>query len=278
MKNLLKNSVSLIIVIGILLIAGVSNAASSTVGMSMNSKSSLKEGETITVNINVTKISEDTIGGIMGTLNYDSNVLEFINVKANGDWQEAIYVPGTKILAVERNNFTNTTGKIATITFKVKENINVENTTISYNVTDIGTMVNTNITSSVTLKYKKEEKVVNNEENKVEENSPKKEADNSSIENSIKNDERNDNKDKKIVIENKENLEEQDNVKPENEELKQDEKEINKVEDNKENNENNEKNENFVKKIEAKTVAITSTAGITILGVFLKLLKFRFLI
>lgn len=107
-------------------------------------------GSTITINVDFKKSNEAGIGSVLGTLNYDENVLEYVSTTAKSDWN-VNYVASTKKLGVERNNKTTTTGTIATMTFKVKDNITATSTTISYNIYDISVGENVSINTSATL-------------------------------------------------------------------------------------------------------------------------------
>lgn len=156
MKNIRIKVITLAIIMLVVLSGAKIVNADESVGMSLTSSSKLKAGETVTVSVNYTQSVTGGIGSIMGTLNYDSDVLEYVSVAAAGDWQAAVYTKSTNILGIERNNNTTTTGAIATITFKVKEGITATSTTISYNITDVGLTNTVSIPTSVTLNAEKE--------------------------------------------------------------------------------------------------------------------------
>lgn len=157
MKQISKKIIAIAIIM-LMILMGVKtvNAAGSSVKMSLSSNSKLVAGQNITVNVNYTQSVAGGIGSIMGTLNFDSNVLEYVSATAQGDWQAAVYTNSTKILGIERNNNTETTGTIATITFKVKEGVTAENTTITYNVTDVGLTDEVSLSPSVTIDANKD--------------------------------------------------------------------------------------------------------------------------
>lgn len=152
MKNISKKIIA-IAVLMLLVLSGTRmvNAADINVACSLTSDSKLVAGETVTVNVNYTTAPEGGIGSIMGTLNFDSDVLEYVSAEPKGDWQATPYTASTKILGIERNNNTSTTGAIATITFKVKAGITTEKTTITYNITDVGIAQDVKLSPSVTL-------------------------------------------------------------------------------------------------------------------------------
>ncbi len=152
MKRVCRKIIALVIVMAIALSgANFVNAEDSGVKIGLSSSSSkLEAGQTVTVNVNFNQSVEGGIGSMMGKLTYDSNVLEYVDAKGEADWQ-AVYVASTGILGIERNNNTSTTGKIATITFKVKDPLSVSSTKISYNITDVGLDDPVNIAAVVTI-------------------------------------------------------------------------------------------------------------------------------
>lgn len=152
MKNTSKKVVAVIMMIILLItLAGIEvKAADNSVVMSLSSTDKLVAGGTVTVNIDFKKSNESGIGSVLGTLSYDENVLEYVSTTAKSDWN-ANYASSTKKLGIERNNKTTATGNIATISFKVKDNITATSTTISYNIYDISLGENVSIKTSVTL-------------------------------------------------------------------------------------------------------------------------------
>ena len=156
MKKIYRKMIILLIVISVLLF-GMKFVYADDLGvqMSLASSSKLKAGETITIDINSIKCPENGIGSMIGKLNYDSNVLEYVSVKGYSDWSP-IYTASTGLLGIERNNKTTTMGKIATITFKVKEPLTVDNTKVTYNITDVGITDLVSLSPSVTISVEKE--------------------------------------------------------------------------------------------------------------------------
>lgn len=152
MKNISKKIFAVVVMIILLAtVAGIEvKAADNSVIMSLSTNDKLVAGSTITINVDFKKSNEAGIGSVLGTLNYDENVLEYVSTTAKSDWN-VNYVASTKKLGVERNNKTTTTGTIATMTFKVKDNITATSTTISYNIYDISVGENVSINTSATL-------------------------------------------------------------------------------------------------------------------------------
>lgn len=157
MKNISKRIiVTVIMILTILMGVKSVNAADPTVKMSLTSSSKLKAGQTVTINVNYTQSVTGGIGSILGTLDYDPNVLEYVDTKVKGDWKAGVYTASTKILGIERNNNTETTGTIAEVIFKVKESSTAKSTTITYNVTDVGLADEVKLSPSVTIDAEKE--------------------------------------------------------------------------------------------------------------------------
>lgn len=151
MKKTIKNIFIITFIMLIVLNISKRVNAANEAEMSLTSSSKLKAGENVTIDINVTKIPEGGIGSIMGKLVYDSNVLEYIGVEGNADWV-GVFTASNKILGVERNNNTTTTGKIATIKFKVKDGISKESTEVKYEVSDMGLSELISLTPKIILK------------------------------------------------------------------------------------------------------------------------------
>lgn len=104
-----------------------------SVAMSLTSNSKLKEGDTITVKLNITSINAgDGIDTITATLDYDPDVFETItssNITAEDRWTPS-YADSTKMLILQRNDKITEPKEIITIQLKVKSVINVNSTTI----------------------------------------------------------------------------------------------------------------------------------------------------
>lgn len=152
MKNISKRIITVVMMVVLLIaLAGIEvKAAEDSVTMSLSTSDKLVAGSTITINVDFKKSNTAGIGSVLGTLNYDENVLEYVSTTAKSDWNTN-YAPSTKKLGIERNNKTTTTGTIATITFKVKDSITVSKTTITYNIYDISIGETVSINTSVSL-------------------------------------------------------------------------------------------------------------------------------
>lgn len=139
-KNLKMKSIITIIIMGVMIVAStIAYAADETysVGMALKSDSKLKEGDTVTVNINLTSIKAgDGVDTISAEINYDEKVFEAITTAdftSSTGWTPT-YVASTKMVT-----FVNSTGDkvkdpstVATIKFKVKSSITVDSTTVTF--------------------------------------------------------------------------------------------------------------------------------------------------
>lgn len=155
----IKNILLIIMILSILLSYATIVSASST-KLELVSSSKLKAGNTITVNINISNIDiEGGLTGFIGTLEYDSNVLEPItqdNVVGTNSWTVQGYSESTgKITALRNEGFT-AGGNIITLTFKVKSNATATSTKISIKDVEVTGGITTGdielATSSVTIK------------------------------------------------------------------------------------------------------------------------------
>lgn len=105
-----------------------------SVGMSLASSSKLKEGDTVTVKVNLTSINAgEGIDTITAQLNYDEDVFEALtssNMTAGADWTPS-FANSTKMLTLQKNSKVKAAETVLTITLKVKAAINVDSTTIT---------------------------------------------------------------------------------------------------------------------------------------------------
>lgn len=127
----MKKIVSLILILLIVMCLTITNnvyAASCKVDLSL-SKTEFNKGDQFTVSVKLSDIKDVAEFGIIstsGTINYDSNNLSIVEVKAAGDWSGLIFNKDNGKYTMERNMGSD--GKFATgnetilnITFKVKD-------------------------------------------------------------------------------------------------------------------------------------------------------------
>ena len=94
-----------------------------------------KRGDTITVTIGLKDIAiesaEKGIGAYTAEIQFDSSVLEYVSVNGTDKWEAPLYQDGFITSNTKDAKVVNTTQSIATITFKVKENAKLGETSIS---------------------------------------------------------------------------------------------------------------------------------------------------
>lgn len=135
-SNSKMKSLMMIAIIAIMLtISTIANASTGdSVGMSLTSNSKLKEGDTVTVNVNLTSINAGNgIDTITGELSYDTNVFETLSTSsftASNEWTPS-YASSTNMLTVLKNSKVKSPETVLTITLKVKNTISVNSTTIT---------------------------------------------------------------------------------------------------------------------------------------------------
>lgn len=133
MKVKLKNIITIILLLTIILLTSKINAAS--VSMTLNSESILKEGDTVVVTLKISNIDAgDGIDSIKAKLEYDKNVFEEItdeNFEGKNKWNVNIYSTESQEFTVSKSSKVKTAGDILTISLKAKNSINKDSTTIT---------------------------------------------------------------------------------------------------------------------------------------------------
>lgn len=104
-----------------------------TVGMSLTSSSKLKEGDNVTVQVNLTSINAgEGIDTITAELNYDETVFETLtsaDITSSNEWTPS-FASSTKMITIQKNSKVTAPETVVTITLKVKSTINVDSTTV----------------------------------------------------------------------------------------------------------------------------------------------------
>ena len=135
MKDRIKSKNKIcIILIAILLIFTTNVYAVDSFKTSLNAdKSSVKRGENITVTIALSDIAiesgEKGIGAYTANIDFNSSVLEYVSASGTDKW-EILYQDKAIIGNTEDGEVVNTAQNIGTITFKVKEDAELGETTI----------------------------------------------------------------------------------------------------------------------------------------------------
>lgn len=94
-----------------------------------------KKGDTITVTIGLKDIAiesgEKGIGAYTAEIQFDSSVLEYVSVNGTDKWETPLYQDGFITSNTKDAKVVNTAQSIATITFKVKQNAKLGETSIA---------------------------------------------------------------------------------------------------------------------------------------------------
>lgn len=132
----IKGVITLLIVFIILSVATsvFAQEQNYSVGMALTSSSKLKEGDIVTVKVNLTTINAGNgIDTITAELNYDQDVFEALtstDITAGTDWTPS-YANTTKMLTIQKNTKVTAAENVLTIKLKVKNVINTDSTTIT---------------------------------------------------------------------------------------------------------------------------------------------------
>lgn len=126
------------ILLMILFVIGATNvqAANDSFGTTLTiNNSQAKRGDTITVTIGLKDIAiesgEKGIGAYTAEIQFDSSVLEYVSVNGTDKWEAPLYQDGFITSNTKDAKVVTTTQSIATITFKVKENAKLGETSIA---------------------------------------------------------------------------------------------------------------------------------------------------
>ena len=130
-----KNVKILLISLLILSIISITGSVSAfSVEMKLESSSKIKPGNTIEVMLKISNIDAGNgINAIGATLEYDKNVFDevtqdsFVGVNS---WSIGSYSTETQILTILRSSKVNTASDILKLTLRVKDNSNVNSSTI----------------------------------------------------------------------------------------------------------------------------------------------------
>ncbi len=176
MKKIVVLSLTLLMVICCLVNSVY--AISCTMNLQL-SKSEISKGEEFTVDIILKEIdAEKGVIALGGTIEYDKNVLEYVNVEGQGNWTKPSYNDANGKFALDRNDgYATTEETIARFTFKAKDTLNANDTKISLKgvtssngdtdifATDVATTIKFKETSSGSDKPSGNENTVNNSVN-----------------------------------------------------------------------------------------------------------------
>lgn len=132
----MKKVISILLMILLVLCTTKVQAASDSFNTTLTiNNSQAKRGDTITVTIGLKDIAiesgEKGIGAYTAEIKFDSSVLEYVSADGVGKWEAPLYQDGYITSNTNDAEVVTTTQNIATITFKVKENASLGETSVS---------------------------------------------------------------------------------------------------------------------------------------------------
>lgn len=132
----MKKIISIMLMILLVVCTTKVQAANDSFGTTLTiNNSQAKRGDTITVTMGLKDIAiesgEKGIGAYTAGIQFDSSVLEYVSTDGIGKWEAPLYQDGFITSNTNDAEVVTTTQNIATITFKVKENAKVGETSIS---------------------------------------------------------------------------------------------------------------------------------------------------
>lgn len=132
MKKVISILLMILLVLCTTKVQAVSDSFNTTLTIN---NSQAKRGDTITVTIGLKDIAirsgEKGIGAYTAEIKFDSSVLEYVSADGVGKWEAPLYQDGYITSNTNDAEVVTTTQNIATITFKVKENASLGETSVS---------------------------------------------------------------------------------------------------------------------------------------------------
>ena len=126
--------IMIIMIVFTLLISftGVSNAASTLDVKLSTTTTEIEKGKEVSVLVSLNNINVgEGVNTLKGTVNYNADVLEYVNSEAQNGWSITYNSTNGTLLVVYMSGLVTKDQGIAKLTFKVKDNADVTNTQIS---------------------------------------------------------------------------------------------------------------------------------------------------
>lgn len=132
----MKKTISIILMIILVICTTKVYAANDSFNTTLTiNNSQAKRGDTIVVTIGLKDIAiksgEKGIGAYTAEIQFDSSVLEYVSTNGTDKWEAPLYQDGLITSNTKSAEVVTTTQNIATITFKVKQNSKLGETSIS---------------------------------------------------------------------------------------------------------------------------------------------------
>lgn len=136
MKNEIKKIISILLIALLVIFTTNVYAANDSFGTTITASSvQVKRGNTITITIGLKDIAiesgEKGIGAYTAKIDFDSSVLEYVSTNGTDKWESPFYQDGLITGNTKDGNVVKDNMSIGTITFKVKDNAKLGDTTIS---------------------------------------------------------------------------------------------------------------------------------------------------
>lgn len=123
--------IAMIVIMNTVVLAADTNYSA---GILLTSNSKLKEGETVTINVNLSDVNAGAgIDALTAEIEYDTNVFEELSTSSftsSTNWTPTFAASTNKMTALKNNKVT-AAETMFTITLKVKSEISVDSTTIT---------------------------------------------------------------------------------------------------------------------------------------------------
>lgn len=136
MKEILKNKLLLIFIILITIVSLTGAVSAASVTMNLTSSSKLKAGDTVQVVLKISNIDAGNgIDAIEGAFEYDKNVFDQVtqnSFEGINEWNIGMYATETQRFTLTRSSKVNMASDVLRVTLKVKENINVDSTSLKF--------------------------------------------------------------------------------------------------------------------------------------------------
>ena len=137
MKNSIKSKKAISIILTLIMLLFTTNVYAANdsfkTALSVNN-SSVKRGENVTITISLNDISiesgEKGIGAYTASLEFNSSVFEYVKTEGTDKWEAPVYQEKRIVGNTVDGEVVNTNQSIGTITFKVKEDATLGETTV----------------------------------------------------------------------------------------------------------------------------------------------------
>lgn len=136
MKRILKNKVFLALLLLIITLSFTQKVNAFSTTMSLATTSELKPGSVVEVTLKILNIDAgDGIDAVVATLDYDRNIFDEVtedNIEALNKWKVGGYNDESGEFTLQKSSKVNTASDVLTISLRVKDNVNVDKTTITF--------------------------------------------------------------------------------------------------------------------------------------------------